>query len=44
MNINMQNINYNFIMQPTPYVEVIYTNLSSDGTFNDLNDMFKKNH
>lgn len=37
--INMQDLYYK---QPIPYVEVISTNVSNDGTFNDLNDMFEK--
>ncbi len=42
MYINMQNMQDNYHRQHTPYVEVISTNTSSDGTFNNLNDMFKK--
>lgn len=42
MYINMQNLHYDYNRQPVPYVEVISTNVSSDGTFNDLNDLFEK--
>lgn len=44
MYINMQNLHYdyNYNSQPVPYVEVVSTNVSSDGTFIDLNDMFEK--
>lgn len=42
MYINMHNLQYDYNKQPVEYVEVISTNISSDGTFNDLNDMFEK--
>lgn len=42
MYINMQDLQYDYNKQPAAYIEVISTNISSDGTFNDLNDMFEK--
>lgn len=38
----MQNLHYDNNIQPVSYVEVISTNVSSNGTFDDLNDMFEK--
>ena len=40
MYINTQDIHY--YEQQMPYMEVISTNVSSDGTFNNLNDMFER--
>ena len=42
MYINTQNMYYDYNKQADPYVEVVSLNISSDGTFNNLNDMFEK--
>ena len=42
MYINMPSALYDYNRQSTPYVEVIRANVSNDGTFNNLNDLFEK--
>lgn len=42
MYINMQNTYYDYNNQTVSYIEVVSSNVSSDGTFKDLNDMFEK--
>lgn len=42
MNIDIQHGQYNYSNRPITYVETVEANVSSDGTFDDINDMFEK--
>lgn len=41
MFVNIQDT-FNYHKQTEPYIEVISADVSSDGTFNNLNDLFEK--